>query len=169
MNYIDLTIGSLLIFGAVRGFFKGLIVEVAALAALVLGIIGALLFSTVIGDFLSTYFETITAAPAGVVFALVFIGIVVGVNLLAKGVTRLIKLAALGTLNRLLGAFFGALKYGLLISGVLLVIDQFSFVFQFFDNSLLEESILYGPIKSLGSGLFEWLLDREELIPQSLV
>ena len=53
MNYIDLTIGGLLIFGAVRGFFKGLIVEVAALAALVLGIIGALLFSSIIGDFLS--------------------------------------------------------------------------------------------------------------------
>ena len=169
MNYIDLTIGGLLIFGAVRGFFKGLIVEVAAVAALVLGTVGALLFSSVIGDFLSSYFESITAAPAGVVFALVFISIIVGVNLLAKGVTRLIKLAALGTLNRLLGAFFGALKYALLISGVLLVIDQFSFVFQFFDNTVLEESTLYGPIKSLGSSFFEWLLDRKELIPQSLV
>ena len=47
--------------------------------------------------------------------------------------------------------------------------DQFSFLFQYFDTTILEESILYKPIKNLGEIIFEWLLDRKELLPQELV
>jgi membrane protein required for colicin V production len=45
MNYIDIIIGIVLIVSAISGFRKGLIVEVASLAALILGIWGAIHFS----------------------------------------------------------------------------------------------------------------------------
>ena len=38
MNYIDIILGVLLIIAAIRGFRKGFIIELASLAALVLGI-----------------------------------------------------------------------------------------------------------------------------------
>ena len=34
MNYLDLILGGLIVYGAVKGFFKGLIIEAASLAAL---------------------------------------------------------------------------------------------------------------------------------------
>jgi membrane protein required for colicin V production len=161
--------GSLILFGAVKGFFKGFIIEAASIVALIAGILGALLFASTIGDLLSTYFDFDTIPPTGIIFALIFIVIIISINLLAKLLTNVIKMAALGLINRIFGSLFGGLKFAIVLSALLLLLNQFSFLFQYFDTTILEESILYDPIKNLGEILFEWLLDRKELLPQELV
>ena len=169
MNYLDIIMGSLVLFGAVKGFFKGFIIEAASIVALIVGILGALLFASTIGGLLSTYFDFDTIPPTGIIFALIFIVIIISINLLAKLLTNVIKMAALGLINRIFGTLFGGLKFAIMLSALLLLLDQFSFLFQYFDTIILEESILYDPIKNLGEILFEWLLDRKELLPQELV
>ena len=169
MNYLDIIMGSLVLFGAVKGFFKGFIIEAASIVALIVGILGALLFASTIGDLLSTYFDFDTIPPTGIIFALIFIVIIISINLLAKLLTNVIKMAALGLINRIFGSLFGGLKFAIVLSALLLLLNQFSFLFQYFDTRILEESILYDPIKNLGEILFEWLLDRKELLPQELV
>ena len=169
MNYLDIIMGSLILFGAVKGFFKGFVIEAASIIALIAGILGALLFASTIGDLLSTYFDFDTIPPTGIIFALIFIVIIISINLLAKLLTKVIKMAALGLINRIFGTLFGGLKFTIMLSALLLLLDQFSFLFQYFDTTILEESILYDPIKNLGEILFEWLLDRKELLPQELV
>jgi len=169
MNYLDIIMGSIILFGAVKGFFKGFVIEAASIVALIAGILGALLFASTIGDLLSTYFNFKTIPPTGIIFALIFIVIIISINLLAKLLTKFIKMAALGLINRIFGTLFGGLKFAIMLSALLLLLDQFSFLFQYFDTIILEESILYDPIKNLGEILFEWLLDRKELLPQELV
>lgn len=169
MNYLDIIMGSLILFGAVKGFFKGFVIEAASIVALIAGILGALLFASTIGDLLSTYFDFDTIPPTGIIFALIFIVIIISINLLAKLLTNVIKMAALGLINRIFGSLFGGLKFAIVLSALLLLLNQFSFLFQYFDMIILEESILYDPIKNLGEILFEWLLDRKELLPQELV
>ena len=169
MNYLDIIMGSLILFGAVKGFFKGFIIEAASIVALIAGILGALLFASTIGDLLSTYFDFDTIPPTGIIFALIFIVIIISINILAKLLTNVIKMAALGLINRIFGSLFGGLKFAIVLSALLLLLDQFSFLFQYFNTTILEESILYDPIKNLGEILFEWLLDRKELLPQELV
>ena len=169
MNYLDIIMGSLVLFGAVKGFFKGFIIEAASIVALIVGILGALLFASTIGGLLSTYFDFDTIPPTGIIFALIFIVIIISINLLAKLLTNVIKMAALGLINRIFGSLFGGLKFAIVLSALLLLLNQFSFLFQYFDTRILEESILYDPIKNLGEILFEWLLDRKELLPQELV
>lgn len=169
MNYLDIIIGGLILYGAVKGFFKGFIIEFASIVALIAGILGALLFASSVGDLLNTYFNFDTIPPTGVIFALIFIVIIISINLLAKLLTKVIKMAALGLINRIFGSLFGGLKFAIVLSAFLLLLDQFSFLFQYFDTTILEDSILYEPIKSLGEIIFEWLLDRKELLPQELV
>ena len=169
MNYLDIIMGSLVLFGAVKGFFKGFIIEAASIVALIVGILGALLFASTIGGLLSTYFDFDTIPPTGIIFALIFIVIIISINLLAKLLTKFIKMAALGLINRIFGTLFVGLKFAIMLSALLLLLDQFSFLFQYFDTIILEESILYDPIKNLGEILFEWLLDRKELLTQELV
>ena len=169
MNYLDIIMGGLILYGAVKGFFKGFIIEFASIVALIAGILGALLFASSVGDLLSTYFNFDTIPPTGVIFALIFIVIIISTNLLAKLLTKVIKMAALGLINRIFGSLFGGLKFVIVLSALLLLLDQFSFLFQYFDTTILEDSILYEPIKSLGEIIFEWLLDRKELLPQELV
>ena len=169
MNYLDIIMGGLILYGAVKGFFKGFIIEFASIVALIAGILGALLFASSVGDLLSTYFNFDTMPPTGVIFALIFIVIIISINLLAKLLTKVIKMAALGLINRIFGSLFGGLKFAIVLSALLLLLDQFSFLFQYFDTTILEDSILYEPIKSLGENIFEWLLDRKELLPHELV
>jgi membrane protein required for colicin V production len=169
MNYIDIAIVGLVLFGAIKGFSKGFIVEAASLIALVLGLVGALLFSTHVGELVGQYIDLNQVPPAGVMFIITFIGIIIGVNLLAKFLTKILKLAALGGLNRIFGAFFGALKYVLILSGVALILDQFDFLFTFMEEDIIADSKFYGPIKNIASEVLEWVLGKKDLIPNKLV
>ena len=76
MNYIDIVIGGLVLYGAVKGFSKGLIVEAASLIALFLGLFGALLFSSSVGKLLENYIGSDKIPPSGVLFVLTFIIII---------------------------------------------------------------------------------------------
>ena len=57
MNYLDIIMGGLMLYGAIKGFFKGFIIEAASLIALIAGLVGALLFAAVVSDFLSYPFS----------------------------------------------------------------------------------------------------------------
>ena len=169
MNYIDIGIIGLVLFGAVKGFSKGFVIEAASLIALILGLIGALLFSSTVGTLLESFFDAARIPQSGVLFILTFIAIIIGINLLAKFLTRILKMAALGGLNRILGAIFGGLKFVLILSAVILIMDQFEFLFTFMEDDVIDESQLYEPVKSIGSFILEWLLDKKDLLPEDLV
>ena len=83
--------------------------------------------------------------------------------------TRVLKMAALGGLNRLLGAVFGGLKFILILSAITLILDQFEFLFTFMEDDIIDESQFYEPVKSIGSVVLEWLLDKKDLLPEELV
>jgi membrane protein required for colicin V production len=169
VNYLDIILGGLILYGAVKGFFKGLIIEAASLLALIAGIVGAILLASTVSNLLTTFFDFDTIPPAGVVFAIIFIVIIVLINLLARFLTKVIKMVALWSINRIFGAVFGGAKFALILSAILLMVDQFSFLFQYVDTAILDESFLYQPIKTFGEALFEWLLDRKDLLPQELI
>ena len=52
MSTLDIILAALLLFGLVKGFMKGLFVEITSLVALVLGLYGAIHFSYFMADFL---------------------------------------------------------------------------------------------------------------------
>jgi membrane protein required for colicin V production len=78
-------------------------------------------------------------------------------------------MAALGGLNRLLGSVFGGLKFILILSAITLILDQFEFLFTFMEDDIIDESQFYEPVKSIGSIVLEWLLDKKDLLPEELV
>ena len=61
------------------------------------------------------YFDWNPAAIQASAYFLVFIIIVFGISLLAKALTKVISLAALGLFNRFLGALFGVIKWGVFL------------------------------------------------------
>lgn len=154
MTIIDIVIGALLLFGLVRGLFKGLFVEVASLLALVLGVYGAIHFSNFAADFLQSRTEWNEKTINIVAFAITFVVIVLAIGLAGKALTKLADFASLGIINKLLGAVFGALKIGLILSVLLIVFDKMNKTLPFVDDKDLEESVLYEPVKSLAPILF---------------
>ena len=91
MNWIDFIIIALLGFGLIRGFMDGLIIEVAQLAALVLGIWGAIHFSGWTAGKLAGWFDIQTAWLGIFAFAITFIIIVIGINLLGRLLDKLLR------------------------------------------------------------------------------
>mgnify|MGYP003381739413 FL=1 len=142
MNWLDWLIIALLCLGALKGFSRGFIVEVAALAAMVLGIWAGIHFS-------DRVVEMIGLGPknAAVAFVITFVVILVAVHLLAKLLTTMIDVAQLGLPNKLAGVLFGALRKLFTISVVLNLLAGYSEEAQP-SITVREGSTLYPPTRA---------------------
>ena len=167
MALIDIILGSLLLFGLVRGFMKGLFVEVASLLALVAGVYGAIHFSDFAAELLESKLDWDEKYINIVAFAITFVIIVLVIALAGKALTKLANFAALGILNKLLGGVFGALKIGLILSILLIVFDNMNNTIPFTDEKDLEDSILYEPIKSLAPLIFPSIINKGKDDPET--
>ena len=123
MNYIDIVLLILLAWGLIQGLRNGLVHEVASLAALILGIWGAIKFSDLTASWLIDQFNFTGKYLHLVAFAITFVGIVVAVHFVAKVVDKLVKAVALGWINRLFGAAFGLIKIALIVSVLLVIVN----------------------------------------------
>lgn len=108
---IELLCLAVLLYGAFRGWKNGLVKEVISFVGFFLGFFIA--------------YEYYKRAEVGVLgFLLIWIGIPLVLGMIAWLVTKVIdKIIVVNTLNRLLGAAAGFLKYAFLIGCVILAID----------------------------------------------
>ncbi|MAZ26930.1 MAG: colicin V production protein [Cytophagaceae bacterium] len=149
MNYIDIILAILLLWGLIRGLKNGFFIELASLIALIAGIYGAIHFSYYAVDYLSEKVDWSIATINLLAFAITFIIIVVVVTLAGKLLTKIADLAMLGMLNKLLGALFGILKTGFILSVILMFINAMSSSLSFLDEETKQESTLYPYVEAL--------------------
>ena len=155
MNYFDIVAGILLILAIVKGFKNGLIIELASLVALVLGLFGAIKFSSITESFL---IEHIDSSYIGIIaFIATFVLIVVGVHLVAKAVDKLVTAIALGMINRVLGALFSLLKYAFIMSVIIAILGSFEKTYSVIPEEQRESSHLYKPLQSIAPAVFPYL------------
>lgn len=153
MNYLDIIIALPLLWGAYKGFTKGLIIEAASLAALLLGIYGAIKFSGITSDFLVEKCNFNSQYLHIVSFAITFILIVIAVHFIARLINKLVKAVALGFVNRLFGVIFGILKWAFIISVLLVVINKVDKKVNFISPEIKNESILYQPLSNFAPSI----------------
>ncbi|HZL11592.1 MAG TPA: CvpA family protein [Prolixibacteraceae bacterium] len=157
MNYIDLILGIILIIAAIQGFRNGFIVELASLAALVLGIWGAIKFSDWTADFITDTMDYSSKHLSTIAFVVTFIAIVVIIHILGKVLDNAVKAVALGFLNRLAGIIFGILKTAVILSIFLLLFDAVDENVQILPSKQKTESKFYAPMKQLVPTLFPFI------------
>lgn len=153
MAIIDIIILAAFGLGAIIGFMKGFVKQLASLLGLIAGLLAAkALYASLAVKLCPTLTDSMTVAQ---VLAFVFIWLAVPL-LFSLGdslLTRAMEAVSLGWLNHWLGAGLGALKYLLLTSlliGVIEFIDG--------DNTLIsktkkKESVLYYPMEEF-AGIF---------------
>jgi membrane protein required for colicin V production len=167
MNYLDIVFLVPLLFALYRGFKKGIIHMVAALAALLLGIIGAIRLRPVFASLLDSVFNISPDYINVIAFSVAFVVIVLVVNLVAYGVERLINAVALNFVNRLLGMAFGLLVTAFVLSMILWPINQVNAEKQIIKPERIENSLLYKPLSAFAPAVFPYLKKQEwkEFIP----
>ena len=82
-------------------------------------------------------------------FAIVFLGIVIGIYFLAKLLANLAKGLALGGLDKVLGALLGSLKYALIISVLIYIVEAIEKSYPIISFKAKNESVLYAPISKI--------------------
>lgn len=157
MNYIDIVLGILLILAAIGGFRKGLVVELASLAALILGIWGAIEFSYITSDFLVENFDWKWDHLNIVSFVITFVVIVILVHIVGNTINKLVETAMLGFVNKLAGLVFGVVRSALVLSIILLVFDHIDEDMHLLSEEKKEESRMYEPIKNLAPTLIPFI------------
>lgn len=168
MNSLDYILLIPLLYGLYRGFTKGLIIELASLLALTLGIYGALHFSSLTFEFLSHYVEINTVYLQLVSYGLTFLIIVMFISLTGKILTMLIKLVALGFINRMMGAIFGGIKVLLILSVFISFFDRFNKQFGIINDEILSSSLMYNPIRIQAEQIYPNVLEEFEKQKESI-
>ena len=97
-------------------------------------------------------------------FAVIMVAVVLVLFVLSKILTGVTKLVMLGWLDRLLGLVFALLKAGLLIGIAIILFDTLNVKFEFVEEKVLDESVLYAPIRDIAYVIFPYL--KELLLKQ---
>jgi membrane protein required for colicin V production len=167
MNTFDIIIASLLLFGFIRGIFKGLFVEIASLLALVAGVYGAIHFSYFVGNFLAQKVSWDEKFVTLISFTITFAIIVLVIALIGKLLTKIADFASLGLLNKILGGLFGLLKIALILSVVLIVFSKLNNTIPFVSSEDQKNAVLFEPIKKLAPTLFPNFLKVDDDLPNN--
>ena len=150
MNYLDIIILIPVLWMAFKGMKKGLIKEIASLAALILGLWVASSFSFFLADLLKEKTAIDQNYIPLIAFGIVFILVVILIHLLSNGMDKLVNAIALKGINKIGGAAFGAAKAVLIIAGVIFLLNQFLIVkMELIPDEVLESSLLYDPMLDL--------------------
>ena len=118
MKIIDIILILILLFGAYRGYQKGLLLEILTFLALIIAIISAfhLLHSGV--KWLSDYFSETKLLPY-ISFILIFLLVFTGIFFLSKVLKRIIDYTLLGSFDKYAGALLGTCQIAFAVSMVL--------------------------------------------------
>jgi membrane protein required for colicin V production len=174
MNWIDAAIVIILILSIVMGFINGLVKEVASLAALILGIWGAIKFSTFTAGKLYDYFD-MTGQYVGLIAFIVTFGIIVVIiHFIGMLADKIVDAVSLGFVNRLLGIAFGLIKAVLIMSVFFVILNVIDSKRPFLPKDKIEESRFFNPISDIvpaifpiiGEGSFSRSFDRFKKKPE---
>jgi membrane protein required for colicin V production len=131
--------------------------------AVIAGIYVAIHFSYYAEDFLRESILGWTSKTNKIMgYILTFLGVVLLVIFIGKILTKMADIVALGLVNKILGGFFGVLKTALLFSFMFIFLDKIKKKIPFVSDKILEESVLFEPIKIISPTFFPSINEQSE-------
>ena len=158
MNTLDIILLLLFIPGIIHGLSKGLMEQAVSLVGVVLGALLAYKYYTEMGAWLGGFWKVSETVLNIVGFAIILLLTLAVVVLIAKLITKIVDMASLGWLNRVLGMvlslFITALVLGILVLVFEALNGQFDLVHE---SKLLEESVVYPLLKDFAQTVLPFL------------
>lgn len=120
MTLFDLAIVGVIALSALLAFVRGVIRELIALIAWVVGLVGAIAFTPTVGSWIPD-FGGHPVLRYVIAFALILIGALLVGALIAYPLSRAVRVLGLGFVDRFLGSIFGLARGLLLVLAFVLV------------------------------------------------
>ena len=140
-----------MIFGAINGFKKGLLLEIIGIFAFVLAIIGGFKLMELGMTYLEGYFEGFNNLLPFISFLIIFLAILILINMLGKVVKKMVDLTLLGGVDKFAGAIIGIAKWAIGLSIVLWLTHYFGIELP----GQNEELVLYPFLTELAPNVIE--------------
>jgi membrane protein required for colicin V production len=167
MGLIDIILGGFLIYGLIRGLWRGFFVELASLLSLFIGIFVAIKFSYLMKSLIESHVHWSPKSIQITAFALTFILVVFGIFLLAKFFTTIANFASLGLINKFGGGIFGVIRMVLILSVSLNLFQKVNEKNTFCDKATIENSLFFYPILQVSTAIYptlgDWFKDIKQL------
>lgn len=165
MNLIDLIIIAIILFGIIRGYSKGLIIELSSFFGIFISFFIAGNVDNLLSNEISAFISVNSDLLNTISFIIIFILSYLFIIYLAKGFTKLAKVVYLGLLNSLLGGVFGGLKLLL----ILLIITKIIFSLNLLSNNIISESSIMIHLHVLSEILFNSFEITQEIYSEKLI
>ncbi len=153
MNWLDYLMLVPVVWLMVLGFTKGFAREITSFIALYLAIYIGFKGMYALTHWLTVQFDLTTPWLPFICFLLLFLGVILLLLFSGKVLDKLFRAVALGWLNKLAGALFGALKGLMLISVLLWLINQVNLI----DPNDKQASVFFPLVDTFSAGLFDCL------------
>lgn len=159
MNWFDAAIAVPLVFGAYKGWKRGLIFEIAMIAGLLIALYIGFKFSGMVSNLLNEHIKSIHGATPYISFLLIFGCVILSFVLLARLLEGILKLTALNLFNSIGGALFGILKFGLVLSVLFWLTRTLEPTLKIIPDDIKEGSLLYSPVLKVASSIHPLIQD----------
>lgn len=156
MSSLDILILIVLIIGAARGFYSGIIRQAAEILGLILSFLLAVQLMGPLGDRVAETTGWAQGVTRGVAFLLIFVAVQIGMYLLARLLERIIGVLRLTIFNRIAGAILGAFKLALFVSVAAIMLALVDVP----DAQSRQGSMLYEPVARLVPETWEFVSDH---------
>ncbi len=151
MCALDILILAVALAGFAKGVTCGFFRQVVSIVGFFVGLWVAFMLYSALGDWIAPHIGSDVSAGRALAFILLWIGVPVGLSLLAYMLTKAVETVKLGWLNRLGGALLGGLKYMVFLSCALNV----AFRIHLISDSAGERSRLCHPVRAVSDKLFD--------------
>lgn len=156
MNSLDIGILTVASIFFIRGLFRGFVHELITIAGLILGYIISITYLSLLTGLILNFFPTFPESVVKLVsFFLLFVGTNLLLRLAANILTKTLKVAMLGWLNRLFGGLLGMLKGVIILGIIVFVINLIPFSSTFMEQFEVEDSLLYPLLEAVGPKLYD--------------
>jgi len=155
MSYLDLFFGLAIAWGAYSGFSKGLIKELASILGVIIGVFLAKNYYPYLDIKLKPIFESEAGFISILSAILIFLLTIMVFKIIAKFLTKFLKIIALGLLNRIIGSVFGIFKTVLLLCILVFIFSNINNVTGIIKAEKLSQSFFYSKIEKINSFIIE--------------
>ena len=157
MGILDIILLLCFIPGIVRGITKGFVQQLISLASIFIGAWLAVKFSSLVSTWLMKYIELDPKIIKVISFAVIVILAVLLLYWIGQLVSKVIKIATLGWLDKLLGIVFAILKVALVLGLLIMLFEGVNGKLGLVKADTLDDSALYCAIRDFGQTVLPFL------------
>lgn len=159
MNILDIILLVCFIPAVIQGLRKGFIAQAISIVSIILGVWASARFANVVSAWIAQYLTASDQILKIVAFALILVAVFLVLGAIGKLLEATFKLVMLDWVNKLLGMVFAMLKTALIVGLVIMAFNSLNETFHFVKDSVLQESVMYPPLKKAAYEIFPYLKD----------